>query len=171
MKIRAEKSAKDRFPEDIAVPATAERVQPKNRKTRDSRPVCASKFDVIEAGVPEFWASRAAVPKRNRDLVGEIVAHLEANFTEPVTLHDLEELTDLNAFQLIRLFRRLVGTTPHAFLMQLRVRRARALLSSGESIIGAAAETGFVDQSHLTKHFKRAFGTTPGDFVRNSTAH
>ena len=51
--------------------------------------------------------------------------------------------------------------------MQTRVRKAKALLGQGRSLVDAAYETGFVDQSHLSKHFKRTFGFTPGQY-RNS---
>ena len=72
----------------------------------------------------------------------------------------------LSAYSIIRAFRRDVGTTPHAFLMHLRVRHAARLLVAGETIVAAAAEAGFADQSHFTRHFKRAFGMTPGRYVR-----
>lgn len=110
------------------------------------------------------WAQRGDV--RLSDLVRRAVDHLERNYTEPISLRDLEAVTTSNAYRIIRAFRRDLATTPHAFLMQLRVRRATMLLVAGESIIGAAAEAGFADQSHFTRHFKRLHGMTPGEFLR-----
>lgn len=95
-----------------------------------------------------------------------VVEQLEQNYMAPLTLQDLSAQTGHSAYQIIRAFRRDLGTTPHAFMMQLRVERAAALLSKGESIVCAAAEAGFADQSHLTRHFKRVFGMTPGRFQR-----
>ncbi len=101
------------------------------------------------------------------DLVRRVIAFLEKRYIEPVKLRDLEAVTASNPYQIIRAFRRDLGTTPHAFMMRLRVERAMLLLIDGERIVDAAAETGFVDQSHLTKHFKRVCGTTPGKFLRH----
>lgn len=115
-------------------------------------------------GPKRAWPRRGGV--RLSDLVRLAVDHLERNYSEPVTLRDLESVTTSNAYRIIRAFRRDLATTPHAFLMQLRVRRATMLLAAGESIIGAAAEAGFADQSHFTRHFKRVHGMTPGEFLR-----
>jgi len=69
----------------------------------------------------------------------------------------------LTSFQLIGLFKRVV--TPHAYLTQIRVRVARERLRQGVPIAAVAGETGFYDQSALTRHFKRSFGITPGQFA------
>ena len=54
--------------------------------------------------------------------------------------------------------------SPHAFLEQPRVRRAQSLLRTGLLPADVAAEVGFADQSHLTRHFKRIVGVTPGRY-------
>ncbi|MCK1711279.1 helix-turn-helix domain-containing protein [Bradyrhizobium sp. 143] len=54
------------------------------------------------------------------------------------------------------------GMSPGAFRAMHRLNDARELLRRGESIAGVAAETGFADQSHLGRFFRRAFGITPG---------
>jgi AraC-like DNA-binding protein len=65
-------------------------------------------------------------------------------------------------FQLARAFAKHVGLPPHAYHLQRRIERARAMLLSGTSAAEAAALTGFSDQAHLTRHFRRHFGITPG---------
>ena len=62
----------------------------------------------------------------------------------------------------MRGFAREVGTTPHAYLMQRRVRLACQLLGAGRPIVEAAINAGFADQSHLTRAFVRQFGVTQG---------
>jgi AraC-like DNA-binding protein len=57
-----------------------------------------------------------------------------------------------------------VGITPHAYLVQRRVRLARGLLAAGRTPAQAAAEAGFADQSHLTRAFLRQLGVTPGRY-------
>lgn len=65
-----------------------------------------------------------------------------------------------------RAFSRRHGMPPHAFELIGRLNRARDLLRSGEAVAAAAAETGFADQSHLGRWFRRAFGVTPGLYRR-----
>jgi AraC-like DNA-binding protein len=58
-----------------------------------------------------------------------------------------------------------VGTTPHAYLVQRRVLLARQLLVAGQSLVEAAVNAGFADQSHMTRAFVRQFGVAPGRYV------
>nr|WP_245214230.1 AraC family ligand binding domain-containing protein [Pararoseomonas indoligenes] len=67
-------------------------------------------------------------------------------------------------FQLARAFRAAYGTSPHAYLLQTRLLRARRLLAAGERPAAVAAECGFADQSHLGRRFRRAYGLTPAAF-------
>jgi len=70
----------------------------------------------------------------------------------------------LSPCHLNRVFRRALGLPPHAFQTQLRVVRAGALLRRGWPLAAVAAETGFADQSHLTRRFKTVVGVTPGAY-------
>jgi AraC-like DNA-binding protein len=71
-------------------------------------------------------------------------------------------LTELDRAYLIRTFRRTVGMPPHRYLIQIRVREAKRLIREGWPLAEVAAETGFADQSHLTRQFKSLTGLTPG---------
>jgi AraC-like DNA-binding protein len=55
--------------------------------------------------------------------------------------------------------------TPHAYLRQVRVERAKEMLAAGLSISEVALAVGFFDQSHLTRYFKRILGLTPGTYA------
>ena len=96
--------------------------------------------------------------------VRRALTHIAANYATPVTLGDLAALTGRTPFQLIRAFRKELGVTPHAMLIRLRVRRAAELLAAGVPIAGVAADLGFVDQTHFSRHFKRILRQTPGRF-------
>lgn len=67
-------------------------------------------------------------------------------------------------FQLARAFRAAYGTSPHAYLAQVRLLRARRLLAAGERPAAVAAACGFADQSHLGRRFRRAYGVTPAAY-------
>jgi AraC family transcriptional regulator len=65
-----------------------------------------------------------------------------------------------------RLFKESTGQTPHQYVVEARVRKAKELLTTGEFTISEAAyHVGFVDQSHLTRHFKRVFGLPPSKML------
>ncbi|WP_420964335.1 helix-turn-helix domain-containing protein [Bradyrhizobium sp. B120] len=66
-----------------------------------------------------------------------------------------------------RMVRRELGVAPHAFRLLARLNLARQLLRAGEPIAAVAADAGFSDQSHLTRLFRRTFGTTPGVYWRD----
>lgn len=122
----------------------------------------------LQPGANRPKASRGS--ERSADAFRKAIAYLRKNFTEPITLGDLEAVTGCSMFRIIRAFRSEVGTTPHAYIMELRVRQATVLLDAGQHIIEAAADAGFADQSHFTKHFKRVYGITPGEYQRAQAA-
>ncbi|MGG6893859.1 AraC family transcriptional regulator [Rhizobium sp. BR 315] len=88
--------------------------------------------------------------------------YLEAHVMRGVNSQELERITGLDRFALSRHFRAAFATSPHRFLLMRRLQQAKALIAKGEPIAQIAAATGFADQSHLTRHFKKAFGIAPG---------
>jgi len=99
-----------------------------------------------------------------------VARYIEENYTENVPLRDLAQLVALSPCTLINLFRREVGIPPHQYLCYVRIREAMALLRGGSSAAAAAIDAGFFDQSHLTRHFKRVCGMTPGQYVASMIA-
>ena len=100
--------------------------------------------------------------------VQQVRDYLEAYPLTNVTLADLATLTGLSPYAVLRAFRRQTGLTPHTYQLQQRIERAKKLLQNGEVVAQVAAETGFFDQSHLTRHFKRIVGATPRQFVQGT---
>ncbi|QEN89091.1 AraC family transcriptional regulator [Labrys sp. KNU-23] len=94
--------------------------------------------------------------------VDRVRDYLEAHALEAVRSEELEEIAGLDRYALSRHFRAAFATSPHRFLLMRRLGQARALIAAGESLAEVAAATGFADQSHLTRHFKKAYGVTPG---------
>lgn len=83
-----------------------------------------------------------------------------------LTLDALARQADLSRYQFLRSFARATGLTPHAYLMQRRIHRARQLIASGARLSDAAAGSGFADQSHMTRLFVRSFGMAPGAYAK-----
>lgn len=110
-------------------------------------------------------------PMRDDGGVAAQVRDLLADHAEDsVTLAQLELVTGMGRYRLIRAFRAAYGLPPHAWQIQIRLARARSLIRSGAGIATAAIATGFADQAHLTRLFKRSYGYTPGLLVRTSDA-
>lgn len=103
--------------------------------------------------------------RKDRTAVDRAREYLEAHFADHVRLETLAALAGLSPFHLNRLFRAELGLPPHAYQMQLRVGAARRLLREGMPIARVAVETGFVDQSHLTRHFRRLMLIPPGQYL------
>jgi AraC-like DNA-binding protein len=99
--------------------------------------------------------------------IRRVIDYLDAHFGEDLAVDTLASIACLSPYHFIRVFFRQTGLTPHAWLMQLRAHKARELLGRGLPIADVALQTGFADQSHLTKIFKRIMGYTPGQ-LRNS---
>lgn len=91
---------------------------------------------------------------------------LAANLAGRPTLEAAAEAAGVSKFTLLRRFRRVVGTTPHAYLVMLRIARARELLADGAPPAQAALESGFSDQAHLGRWFRRAVGLSPAAYAR-----
>lgn len=91
------------------------------------------------------------------------VSYLEANFHSKLTIQDLARIANLSPFHFTRLFTRLVGLSPHEYILNYRLRYAvRLLRAHSEYSIGdIALALGFSDQSHFSKTFRRTFGKTP----------
>lgn len=79
-----------------------------------------------------------------------------------VNIHDLADVVRLDVRYLITLFKSGTGLTPHQFQIAIRVELARKLLQQNIPLKEIAVMTGFSDQSHLNRHFKRQYGYSPG---------
>jgi AraC-like DNA-binding protein len=100
-----------------------------------------------------------AALRRVRDL-------LEAEYARTVTIRELADEAGLSTFHLIRVFRAMFGLPPYKYLEQIRIQQARRLIRHGFPLTQVVHATGFSDQSHLTRYFKRIVGVTPGSYAR-----
>lgn len=109
-----------------------------------------------------------APPREERHYIKLVREHIKSRYAENISLSELSLLTNLSSYYLLRAFHRQVGFPPHEYQTQVRIAHARKLLSGGHAILDTALETGFCDQSHFARNFKRIVGMTPGQYVSES---
>ena len=131
----------------------------------------AEQLRVEELLIPLFASLAKAAGANTLDIAGtgnarqtmeRVVEYMYSMLQENLSLGMLAEIAGCSSFHFMRVFKLHYGMSPHAYLVQLRLERARTLLHRGESIANAAHYTGFADQSHLTRRFKQRYGLTPG---------
>jgi len=93
-----------------------------------------------------------------------VIEHLHDRAGLQVRASDLTAIAGSSERQLYRSFREHTGVSPHRYQLQLRLSMAKRLLAHGTPPAEAAAAAGFVDQSHLSRHFKRLVGVAPGRY-------
>ncbi|MFI2705368.1 AraC family transcriptional regulator [Cellulosimicrobium composti] len=116
--------------------------------------------DVVRShlGSPASTARDAPLARRLRDLLDDRLA-------ESFTIEEAARVLGAHPSHLVRVFSQTYGIPPHRYVTGRRVDDARRLLLQGRSPAEAAAAVGFHDQAHLTRHFRRVLGTTPGAFA------
>jgi len=91
-------------------------------------------------------------------------AYIEECYFQNISLTQLAAQVSLSPYYLLRAFRAEVGMPPHAYLESVRIRHAQRLIQAGRPLVEVALEVGFSSQSHLSQHFKRIIGVTPGQY-------
>ncbi|MEL6383923.1 MAG: AraC family transcriptional regulator [Cyanobacteria bacterium J06626_18] len=104
---------------------------------------------IYEGGLPHHQLQR-------------VLDYIDAHLDQDIKLADLAELLDMSSFHFSRLFKQSVGRSPHQFLMQKRVERAKQLLKRTDHlIVDIALACGFNSHSHLSRQFRQVTGITP----------
>lgn len=107
----------------------------------------------------------STVVARDMPLARRLRSLIDDRFTESFTLSEIAGAIGAHPSHLIRSFSRAYGIAPHQYVLSRRIDLARKLLIDGIRPSDVAARTGFHDQAHLTRHFRRLLGTTPGAFA------
>jgi AraC-like DNA-binding protein len=108
-----------------------------------------------------------AATARERRRAVEAALWLDAHAHEPVDLCATAAQAALSPFHFLRLFAKVVGATPHQYLVRSRLRRAARLLADPQrSITDIALDVGFGDLSNFVRTFRRAAGVSPRGFRR-----
>ena len=99
------------------------------------------------------------------------VALMEANFAAKLSREEMARAAGLSVSYFSKLFTHCIGLSPHQYLVRCRLRHGKKLLATPEenlSIVDVAAEAGFADHAHFSRHFRRAYGVSPLAFRRNA---
>lgn len=113
----------------------------------------------IERGAPRPYADN------EHRALERARAYLKERFRESISLSELAAVAGLSRFHLLAAFKKRFGLPPHAYQIHARIAHARVLLQRGVAPAETALYVGFADQSHLTRHFKRILGVTPGQYA------
>lgn len=105
--------------------------------------------------------------KEESTLALNIKKYLDENYLEEFILDDLSIKFDLTVVHLIRVFKKEFGLPIHSYILNKKVHLAKDLIASNMPIIEASQNSGFFDQSHLNKSFKRIFQITPKEYQNN----
>ena len=97
----------------------------------------------------------------------DIKKYLDEKYLEELILDDLSKSFDLSVVHLIRVFKKEFGLPIHSYILNKKVHKAKELLSSNMPIIEVAQNSGFFDQSHLNRSFKRIFQITPKEYQKH----
>ncbi|WP_330349086.1 helix-turn-helix transcriptional regulator [Streptomyces sp. NBC_00582] len=108
-------------------------------------------------------------PRPGPDLARRLRELLDASVVRGVGLEEAARVLRAHPAHLVRAFSGAYGIAPHQYLTSRRVERARRLLLDGMPAGEVAAAAGFFDQSHLTRHFRKSVGVTPGRYARKSS--
>lgn len=133
---------------------------------KDLRIVRQSAMDDLLAGLTRHlhWRRRLNPDPRLPLTAQRARDYLHAHMSQDIGLDDLAKACGVDRFRLTRAFKAAYGLAPHAYLIQLRLTRARQLLARGQPPSDVAMALGFADQSHLGRWFRRAYRLTPADY-------
>jgi AraC-like DNA-binding protein len=108
---------------------------------------------------------RDGATDRHRNAIAESLRDLlDARILEGIMLAEAGRILDVSPAHIVRSFTQRFGISPHRYLVGRRIDVARGHLLEGQPVARVAADVGFHDQAHFTKHFKRHVGTTPASY-------
>jgi AraC-like DNA-binding protein len=135
----------------------------------DTSMLSASVAQEFAVGVPVTRNGPGGLARRQIRLA---LTYVEANLESKFSVADLAAAVRCSKSHFSRTFKRSLGLPPMAYVTTRRVARAKLMMSSTrEQLVEIALACGFVDQSHLTRSFRRMVGVAPGLWRRSNVEH
>lgn len=103
--------------------------------------------------------------KKDNVLIRKAKDMLHANLEKVLKLDEISNELQLSKFQFIRLFKSHTGISPYQYFLNCKIERAKQVIEKSRDIYSAVAACGFVDLTHLNKHFKSVYGTTAFEYM------
>jgi AraC-like DNA-binding protein len=129
---------------------------------------------LLEQSLTDFLGSLMERTKRDicfpntkkvfREKINKAKKFIEDNYTNHFSLAELSRHTGLSSYHLLRSFKACIGLTPHGYLNNFRAEMAKRKMSEKISLTRLAHHSGFYDQSHFIRHFKKINGIAPSGF-------
>jgi AraC-like DNA-binding protein len=130
---------------------------------------CESRFLWTMAQLVKRYADIRSTEQplgKERKAIQQARHYIDECFAEGITLNKLAQQVALSPYYLLRVFHAEVGMPPYAYLESVRIRHAQRLIEAGKPLAEVAVEVGFSSQSHMTRHFKKIIGATPGQYAQ-----
>jgi AraC-like DNA-binding protein len=96
--------------------------------------------------------------------VSRAAQYIDEHYLQAIRLEDICQAANLSEAYLIRAFEQHYHMTPHAYLINRRIQHAQTQLRDGEAIVDIAQRSGFADQAHFQRAFKKHLAATPGQY-------
>lgn len=144
-------------------------IQRMDRQTQGTQPgnefVRLALFMQLVGFLSQCYGRMATGPSRRIIDAGTVFSHIERHFDTPITTADLCQISHLSESSLLRMFHQTVGTSPHDYLLTIRINHARNLLAtSTDKITTIAYQTGFTDSNYFARQFKKRTGLSPAAY-------
>lgn len=104
--------------------------------------------------------------------IKKMLTYMEENYSSPLTIHDIAKSADISVSTCLRLFKTIMHTTPVSYLIKYRLQKSAQLLrgSGNIPIYETAYLCGFSDASYYNRCFKKEYGTTPTEYIKQHSA-
>lgn len=104
--------------------------------------------------------------RRKDTLLLRAKEYILSNLSQKITVDEICQAANMSKYHFIREFNQQFGMTPHQYVLNCRINRAKQALHTGDKVSDVAVNFGFSDVSHLNRKFKKSFGITPHQYQR-----
>ncbi|PQJ28802.1 hypothetical protein BSZ32_10060 [Rubritalea profundi] len=101
----------------------------------------------------------------SKPLLKRLTDYMWGKLHSPIYVEDMASKSNMSTFHFARSFKKTTGHSPHKYLTTMRLEKAVSLMENDDiSLADVASESGFSDQAHFTRVFKKRMGTTPAAY-------